>query len=181
MGKLRLDINSTSVRGAYGIVDIVFNGTTLASTKQLSATVVSLEYNAEILTSSNNSLKISLLNAQANDANGDGEFTGPEDETMQAIVSALSYSTDDSNFITLLPQAHTSYTFTSGLLAGNVLTLTENVSSFTSYGLDHTVEFNSDGIVNSSYISGVRGKFLPDGNYQDFVNNKLYDPNGVEI
>lgn len=181
MGKLRLDINSTAVLGRYGIVDIVFNGATLASTKQLSATVESLEYNVEILTSSNNSLKISLLNPQANDTNGDGDFTGAEDETMQAIVSALSYSIDDSNFITLLPQVYTSYTFPSGLLAGNVLTLTENVSSFISYGLDDTVEFNSDGIVNSSYISGVQGKFLPDGNYQDFVNNKLYDPNGSEI
>ena len=42
---------------------------------------------------------------------------------------------------------------------------------------------NSTNIGNKrlAYISGVRGKFLPDGNYQDFVNNKLYDPNGSEI
>jgi hypothetical protein len=45
MAKLRLSINSTDVLGVYGIVDIVFNDTTLVSAKQLSATVESLEYN----------------------------------------------------------------------------------------------------------------------------------------
>ena len=62
MAKLRLSINSTDVLGVYCIVDIVFNGTTLASAKQLSATVENLEYNADVLTSSNNILKINLLN-----------------------------------------------------------------------------------------------------------------------
>ena len=61
MGKLRLDINSTDVLEVYGIVDIVFNGTNLASSKQLSATVESLEYDVDILTSSDNVLKIALL------------------------------------------------------------------------------------------------------------------------
>ena len=45
MAKLRLSINSTDVLEVYGIVDVVFNGATLTSAKQLSATVENLEYN----------------------------------------------------------------------------------------------------------------------------------------
>ena len=61
MGKLRFSINSNNVLGVYGIVNIIFNGTTLASSKQLSATVENLEFDTDILTSSNNNLEISLL------------------------------------------------------------------------------------------------------------------------
>ena len=101
MSKLRLDIKSTGVIGVYGIVDIVFNGATLAASKQLSATVESLEYDVDILTPGNNVLKIALLNDQAHDANNDGDFNDAEDQTLQLILSSLSYSTDDVNFKSL--------------------------------------------------------------------------------
>lgn len=178
MGKLRLDINSTDVLGTYGIVDIVFNGATLAASKQLSATVESLEYNAEILNPSNNVLKIAVLNDQAHDANNDNDFTGTEDKTMQAILSSLSYAVDNVNFTTLLPQAATSYTVPTGPYAGNVFPLTESVNTFTSFGADYAITFNSDGIVNTECCSGLKAKILPNGNLQDLVDGKTYDPDG---
>jgi len=181
MAKLRLSINSTAVLGVYGIVDIVFNGTALASSKQLSATVESLEYDVAGIDNTSNTLKISLLNDQAHDANHDGDFLDAGDQTMQAIVSALSYSIDDTTYTTLLPQAATSYTVPSGLHAGNVLILTESVPQFVSYGVDGELVFNDDGIVTSSQISGVKGKLLENGNIQDLINGKTYDPDGNEV
>jgi hypothetical protein len=181
MGKLRFDINSTKVFETYGIVDIVFNGTNLASSKQLSTTVESLEYDADILTSSNNVLKIALLNDRAEDINGDGDYNDTVDKTMQVIVSALSYSIDNTNYITLLPQAATSYTVPSGPYAGNVLVLTESISQFISYGADHVLAFNSDGLVNSGFISGLKGKILENGNFLDLTSGKTYDINGNEV
>jgi hypothetical protein len=93
----------------------------------------------------------------------------------------LSYSTDDTNYITLLPQAATSYTVPSGPLAGNVLILTESVTQFSSYSADYAITFNSDGIVNTNYCSGLKGKILENGNFQDLVNGKTYDPDGNEV
>lgn len=181
MGKLRLDINSTAVLGTYGIVDIIFNGTNLAASKQLSATVESLEYDVDILPSSNNVLKIALLNDQAYDANGDGDYTGPEDQTLQAVVSSLSYAIDNVNFTTLLPQIATSFTATTGLYAGNTVPLTENVSTFKSYSPSAEIRFNNDGIVNTEYISGLLGKVFPNGNFQDLTTGVTYGPDGNPI
>ena len=181
MAKLRLSIKSTAVLGVYGIVDVVFNGTTLASAKQLSATVESLEYDIAGIDNTSNTLKISLLNDQAHDANSDGDYLDADDQTMQAIVSALSYSIDNTNYTTLLPQAATNYTVPSGSTAGNVLVLTESVTQFKSYGADHAVTFNNDGIVNTAYCSGLQGKILENGNFQDLVSGKTYDLDGNEV
>jgi len=183
MAKLRLSINSTEVLTTYGIVDIVFNGTTLAPAKQLSATVENLEYNIAGIDNTSNTLKISLLNDQAHDANNDGDYldAGAGDQTMRVIVSALSYSIDDTTYTTLLPQAATSYTVPSGPYSGNVITLTESVTTFESYGADHAITFNSDGIVNTEYCSGLKGKILENGNYLDLTSGKTYDPDGNEV
>ena len=181
MAKLRLSINSTDVLGVYGIVDVVFNGATLASAKQLSATVESLEYDIVGIDNTSNTLKISLLNDQAHDANNDGDYNDAGDQTMQALVSALSYSIDDTTYTTLLPQAATSYTVPSGLSAGNVIPLTESVTQFSSHGADYAITFNSDGIVNTNYCSGLQGKILENGNFQNLVNGKTYDPDGNEV
>ena len=181
MAKLRLSINSTDVLGVYGIVNVVFNGTTLASSKQLSATVENLEYNIAGIDNTSNTLKISLLNDQAHDANNDGDYLDAGDQTMRAIVSALSYSIDDTTYTTLLPQAATSYTVPSGPYAGNILVLTESVTELNSYGLASELVFNSNGIVTNAYCSGVKGKVLENGNYQDLVAGKTYDINGNEV
>jgi hypothetical protein len=181
MAKLRLSINSTDVLGVYGIVDIIFNGTTLVSSKQLSATVESLEYTIAGIDNTSNTLKISLLNDQAHDANNDGDYLDAGDQTMQAVVSALSYSINDTTYTTLLPQAATNYTVPSGQYAGNILVLTESVTQFGSYGANYAITFNSDGIVNTNYCSGLRGKILENGNFQDLVNGKTYDPDGNEV
>ena len=181
MAKLRLSIKSTAVLDIYGIVDIVFNGVALASSKQLSATFESLEYNIAGIDNTSNTLKISLLNDQAHDVNQNGIFTDPGDQTMQAVVSALSYSIDNTTYTTLLPQAATNYTVPSGPYAGNIISLTDNVTEFVSYDADHAITFNSDGIVNTNYCSGLKGKILENGNFQDLVNGKTYDPDGNEV
>ena len=181
MAKLRLSIKSTAVLGVYGIVDIVFNGATLTSAKQLSATVENLEYNIAGIDNTSNTVKISLLNDQAHDANTDGDYLDADDQTMQAIVSALSYSIDNSTYTTLLPQAATSYTVPGGLYAGNVLVLTESVTQFKSYNETGELLFNGDGIINSTQISGIKFKVLENGNVQDLVNGKTYDPDGNEL
>lgn len=178
MAKLRLSINSTDVLGVYGIVNIVFNGATLASAKQLSATVENLEYNIAGIDNTSNTLKISLLNDQAHDANSDGDFLDAGDQIMRAVVSALSYSINDTTYTTLLPQNATSYTVPGGTNAGMILILTESVTQFNSYGADHAITFNSDGIVNTSYCSGLKGKILENGNYRDLVEGKTYDSDG---
>jgi hypothetical protein len=178
MSKLRLTLNSTNVLGVYGIVDLIFNGVTIESNKQLTADPVALEYDVDILTDAVNSLKVNLLNDQAHDANQDGDFLGAEDQVLTASMTALSYSIDRTNFTTLLPQVATSYTVLDGIYAGNIITLTESVTSFNSYGVDYTITFNSDGIVNSQYISGLKGKILPDIGFQDLVDGKTYDPDG---
>jgi len=181
MAKLRLSIKSTDVLGVYGIVDVIFNGATLALAKQLSATVENLEYNIAGIDNTSNTLKISLLNDQAYDANKDGDYLDAGDQTMQAIVSALSYSIDNNTYTTLLPQAANSYTVPSGPYAGNVITLTESVTQFGSYGADYVLTFNSDGIVNTYYCSGLKGKILENGNFQNFLDGKTYDPDGNEV
>ena len=138
MAKLRLSIKSTDVLGVYGIVDVIFNGATLALAKQLSATVENLEYNIAGIDNTSNTLKISLLNDQAYDANKDGDYLDAGDQTMQAIVSALSYSIDNNTYTTLLPQA-------------------------------------------ANYCSGLKGKILENGNFQNFLDGKTYDPDGNEV
>ena len=176
MAKLRLSINSTSVLGVYGIVDIVFNGTTLVSAKQLSETVENLEYDIASIDNTSNTLKISLLNDQAHDSNSDGDFNDAEDQVLRAQVSNLTYSSDGSNYITLLPQAATSHT-----IAGTVVIMTENILQFGSYGLDNELIFNNDGIVYNDYCTGVMGKVLENGNYLNLINGKTYGPDGNEV
>ena len=172
MSKLRLDINSTTVFGVYGIVNIIFNGTTLASTKQLSATVESLEYNVDILTSSDNVLKIALLNDQAHDSNNDGDFSDTEDQTLKVVVSALSYSLDNINYTTLLPQAEEIHTVPSGAAAGTSFVFRSNITEFNSFGPNHELKFDSVGLLNNSYLQGYLVKL---------VYGIYYDANGNVI
>ena len=181
MGKLRLSLNSTKIStGTYGQVDIKFNGSIIESNRQLSNTVETLTYDVTIDNTSN-TLGIALLNAQAYDFNTDGIYLDEENETTKIQVSSLEYSIDNTNYITLLPQAATSYTIPGGIYAGNVVTLTESVTQFTSYGVDYALTFNSEGIVNTEYCSGLRGKVLPNGNFQDLVTGKTYDADGNEV
>ena len=181
MGKLRLDINSTKLPdGTYGQVDIKFNGSIIESNRQLSNTVETLTYDVTIDNTSN-TLGIALLNAQAYDFNNDGFYKDEENETTKIQVSSLEYSIDNTNYITLIPHAATSYTIPGGIYAGNVVTLTESVTQFTSYGVDYALTFNSDGIVHSAFISGLQFKLLENGNLHNLESGKIYDPNGIEV
>jgi hypothetical protein len=183
MGKLRLDINSTESRGDYSIVDLIFNGVTLAPLKQLSATVESLEYDVEILTSANNVLRVALLNPQAYDADGDGNYENPEagDQVLQTVVSALSYSADGVNFTTLLPQEEVTHTISSGIKEGKVILLTSANEKFVSYEPNAQLEFDKYGIVTNQYIRGGRARLLEDGNYLEIQTGDIYTPEGLKI
>jgi hypothetical protein len=142
----------------------------------MSATVESLEYDVSIDNTSN-ILKIALLNDVGDDINNDGDFND-EGETLKVIVSSLSYSTDNINFTSLIPQVETTYTVPSGLYAGNVVTLTNAVNTFVSYDANWAITFNSDGIVQNEYCEGVRYKVLPNGSIQDLINGITYDSDG---
>ena len=179
MGKLRLDINSIESQGVYGIVDLIFNGVTIAPLKQLSATVESLEYDVEILTASDNVLKVAVLNPQAYDADGDGDYNNTQvgDQVLQAVVTALSYAADGVEFTTLLPQTEIKYTIPGGDQAGGVKILTPAFASFSSYGPEYSINFNSDGIVTNQYITGDRIKQLEDGTFQIVNTGVIKDAN----
>lgn len=173
MAKLRLDINSTDVSGTYGIVDIIFNGIILVASKQLSATIESLEYDVDILTSGDNTLKIALLNHQANDANNDGDFNDETDQTLYAIVSSLSYSIDGVTFTTLLPQVATTHTVPSGINAGETVPFNSAVSEFSSYGPDYELKFKTDsGLLNNAYLRAYSIRLI-DGVYYDAEGNVI--------
>jgi hypothetical protein len=181
MGKLRLSLNSTKVPdGTYGRADIKFNGSIIESNRQLSNTVETLTYDVTIDNTSN-TLEIALLNPQADDFNNDGFFTDDDNETTKIRVSSLEYSIDDTTYTTLLPQVATNYTVPGGLYAGNVLILTESVTELSSYSADFEIIFNSDGIVNTEYCSGLKGKILENGNFLDLNSGKTYDPGGNEV
>lgn len=172
MGKIRFNINSSDVLGVYGIVDIVFNGVTLASSKQLSETVESLEYNVDILTSSDNTLKIHLLNDQAHDSNNDGDYSDTGDQSLVARVSNLSYSVDGATFTTLLPQTEVNHTIPSGVNAGTSILMRPAISQFISYG-DYTLKFDNDGLLNTPHFQECYNVKLIDGVYYDGAGNVL--------
>jgi hypothetical protein len=176
MGKLRLSLNSTKVPdGTYGRADIKFNGSIIESNRQLSNTVETLTYDVTIDNTSN-TLGIALLNPQANDANNDGLYKDENNETTKIQVSSLEYSIDNTNYITLIPQAATSHT-----IAGTIVSMTENILQFDSYGPDNELIFNNDGIVYNDYCTGVMGKVLENGNYLNLINGKTYGPDGNEV
>jgi hypothetical protein len=179
MAKLRLSINSTDVLGVYGIVDIVFNGTTLVSSKQLSATTESLEYDVADINNTSNTLKISLLNSQAYDENSDGDYTDANDKLLKAIVSALSYSIDGTNYTSLLPQTQVTHTIPSGDQAGAIIDLRSNISQFTSFGTECELKFNNDGLENNEYFTGYNVKIVG-SDYYDNTGNIIYSLPGSE-
>lgn len=185
MGKLRLDISSSLVQDNYGVVDLIFNGVTLAPLKQLSATVESLEYDVEILTTSNNVLKVALLNPKAYDADGDGDYNNSAvgDQSMLAITSALSYSADGVNFTTVLPYAGVDYTIPGGDRAGGTVTLVDSIIKLISSSDDFQVEFNSNGLVVNKYYypNAVRAEQLENGNFLIISDGRIKDANWVTI
>lgn len=181
MGKIRLALKSTKVPdGVYGQVDIKFNGVTKETARQLSGTIETLTYDVEI-DGTSNTVGIALLNPQAHDYNNDGLYTDEDNETTAVQVSSLEYSIDGTTYTTLIPQTTTNYTVPSGPYAGNVISLTDSVTQFNSYGPEYELVFNSDGIVTNAYCSGVKGKVFENGNYQDLISGKTYDINGNEL
>lgn len=132
MAKVRLTITSTAVQNVYGIVDILLNNSVLESFVQLSAEPQTFEWNiAKLL--DQNILEIDLLNDQAYDQDGDGEY----EELMQVQVTDLSYSVDGENFVTVIPVDEETATDENG----NVYVVSAAVGAFDVWGKDYQFTF----------------------------------------
>lgn len=108
MGKLKLDITSNSLNNnnttldVMGIVNITFDGIKLIEELQLTTTVSTLDFDVDLSTGTH-TIEFELLNAIAYDVDGDNLYNSEEDQFLQVIVSSISISQDDINYISMLP------------------------------------------------------------------------------
>ena len=166
--KLKLVLNSTSVEGDYSIVDITFNGVKLGSSVQLSANNLTLEYDASILTDANNVVTISLLNDKAVDNNNDGDYLDAGDETMQALVQELAYSTDGTTYNTVIPQAEQT-AYSSASEQDEIIRPAIAAGESVSFG-ELSLEFDLQGLENTAGVTAWYAKEV-DGVYYDAQGN----------
>ena len=185
MAKLKLQLDSSSVLGVYGIVDVSFNGTKVGNNVQLGADTSTLEYDVEsISTSSENTVKIDLLNDQAHDSNNDGDFGDADDEVLLVTLTNVEYSLDNSTYVAVLPQAQSTFTIPSGTNSGMVIELKKAISEFKIFGKDQLIKFStSDGLSISTDPTVLTQPYNPvakvvgstiqaiDGNTYDFDGN----------
>ncbi len=120
-----------------------------------------------------------MLNDQAHDENNDGDYSDANDKLLVAIVSALSYSIDDINYTSLLPQTQVTHTIPSGDQAGAIIDLRSNISQFVSWGSNCELKFNDDGLENNEYFTGYNVKIV-DSDYYDSTGNVIYSLPGSE-
>jgi hypothetical protein len=153
MGVLTFQLSSSLVEDAYSNIDIIFNGSTLASNVPLTADSQTFTYNVDIPTGSDNTVGINVLNPL-----GSGAFDGEVwSDVRVANLLGFSYSLDDSNFNQLLPQIEETYTVNSGVDAGQVWTLSKSIPSFVVYEpgfsfVFNTSEFNGEKIIRYTKI-----------------------------
>ena len=151
MGVLTFQLSSSLVEDAYSNIDIIFNGSTLASNVPLTADSQTFTYNVDIPTGSDNTVGINVLNPLGSGAFDDGRWS----EVRIANLSAFSYSLDSTTFIQLLPQTETTWTLTSGPGAGNIFPLQSTISYMICYLPGFEFEFNTD-IWGGNYISSYK-------------------------
>jgi hypothetical protein len=127
MAIAKFDINSTSVGGNYGIVDIFIANTQVASNLQLSSELMFMDPPIDTLAPGTYTVRIDLLNSEALDMDNDGYYTGPDDETMIVQFANLEIANDDVNFVSYpVPM---------------VPNVRPESNSINVYGLDTTFEF----------------------------------------
>ena len=143
MAKLRLKLKTTLVNDTAGKVNIKFNSTALDNDVTLTTNDTTLEY--DVTVSDTNTLQIDLINAWA--FNYDST-TNTWEQAMSAIVDEISYSTDNSTYISVIPQDRTFFTSTAGPLSGPEVTLKPQIDSVKVYGTGFLIEFDSNGLLN---------------------------------
>lgn len=142
MAKLRLQLQSTSVLGTYGVVDIYLNDQLLEEDLQLSGDVSTHEY--DVTFTDNNTLQVKLINSQAYDANGSGQYDDDEaDERMAVTVKKVERSDDGSTYETMLPLEGSEH-----IVEGKQpFMLNSGIDEFTIWGTDQSIKFDSSGLM----------------------------------
>lgn len=141
MAKLRLQLQSTSVLGTYGVVDIYLNDQLLEEDLQLSGDVSTHEYDVTFV--DNNTLQVKLMNDQAYDADGSGSFDdNEEDQVLSVLLHKVERSDDGSTYETILPLEEVLLT----VEGKEPFILESSVGSFTIWGKNQSVNFDSDGL-----------------------------------
>jgi len=171
MSKINIDLTSTMVEGRHSVVDIIVNNTVIQSNVQLSSEVLSLTYDVDLLPEINK-LNIRLLNDLAVDSNNDGDYDDTEDQTMQAMVTSLEISYDNTNFLTLIPQIEEYHVVPVGENMGANILLTHDIQKFTSFGYNDNIEFDNLGLLNNNYLSAYNVRII-DGVYYDANGNVI--------
>ena len=165
-----MHINSTSVEGIYGIVDLSLNNVVLVSNLQLSDSITELEYEIDMAESC--TLTVDLLNDLARDNNNDGSYITKGDESMQAIITRIEIADFEGNFSSIFPQKGIIYTVPEGYAESGIeIKLVPEVSEFVSQGKGYTIEFNGEKIlrVNSEILK-----------YSEVIGDSVYT-NGILV
>lgn len=163
MAKLSLELVSTDVLGVHSIVNIILNDVLLEENLQLSAN--SQQYEFDFVSLAENTLTLSLLNAQATDLDGDGEFLNVG-ESMQAKISHMEILDDTGSQKTLVPQQSTTFIVPEGYAeSGREIVLVPEVLDFVSLGDDYSIKFNNEKIL------ALSGSTIE---YYKIVDDKLY-------
>ena len=155
MARIKLFLNSSEVFDINCRVDISFNGVKVGTNVLLESATSELEYDVEsISTSTENIIKIDLLNQQAYDADNNGSFDDEGDKKMTVTVSLAEYliddSTDDSTYTVIIPQTQSTFTIPSGANTGTRIELKPAVDKFEVFGPNHLIKFTTaNGLANN--------------------------------
>jgi hypothetical protein len=103
MSKIKLVLKSSKVLGQFANINIVVNGKVVDQARQLSTTPETVIIDVNLL--DQNTINFDILNSQAIDTNGDGQFDSINDQTMYVTMTEMQVSEDGNNFKQLLPQA----------------------------------------------------------------------------
>lgn len=159
MSKLRLTMNSSPCQDPqgdiYAMVDVTCNGASLQENLQLGASDTVHTWDATINTGSDNTVVIDITNAVGYDTNSNGDLSD-SGETVKVNVTGVEYSTDDTNYTSLLPQTQVTHTVPSGANSGTEITLKPAITSIELSFESNTVKFNTtDGLVNTDQVLAV--------------------------
>ena len=123
MSILKLQLRSSVVEGQTAIVDILFNGTTIASNVELSSDISTLTYDVAI--TGRNTLRVNVLNP-----------CGTWDGNAYSQSRTVTVSSVINGDITVLPQPTVTWTYPSGTYEGRTVTLTFETNDFQANGLN---------------------------------------------
>jgi hypothetical protein len=179
MSKIKLVLKSSEVADNFANINIVVNGNIVDQARQLSATSETVIIDANL--ADKNTLYFDILNSQAIDTNGDGQFDSVNDQTMYVTLSEMQVSEDDVNFTQLIPQAAQTTTL-KGLTPPHVdrrFVLIPSIVQEKFWGMNESMGFTKDRIIeingdpiptntvqgNQIFVNGVFDQELTDSYY----------------